>query len=82
MVKDEKRQYFRGSRKYPTFREGSGFHEVGLPKNGGLRQFPDLMRGAAWQERGEFLRGDGDTPMHAMYIYIYVCIYIYIHNQI
>ena len=48
--------WFRGSRKNPTFRQEGGLQktniEGGLPKNGGVRQLPDLMGGLARKKGG------------------------------
>ena len=39
----------------------------GLPKKGGLGQFADSRGGGGGKkERGMFLRGSGDTPVHTM----------------
>ena len=38
----------------------------GLPKKGGLGQFADSRGGLGKKERGMFLRGRGDTPVHTM----------------
>ena len=69
-MKDEKLQYFWGSRKNSSFRGFTKNEYVRglLPKKGGLRQFTDL-RGclARKRERGAFEGWWGvDTPMHTM----------------
>ena len=73
-VKDENFKYYEGSLKNLTFRGGWG-HEKPLyreelpQKGGGLGQFADLTAGALAKKRVVlFLRGQVDTPMHAMHL--------------
>ena len=81
-VKDENFKYYEGSLKNLTFRGGWG-HEKPLyreelpQKGGGLGQFADLTAGALAKKRVVlFLRGQVDTPMHAMHLPFFFSLFL------